>query len=78
MIIWGMSRNSHDWAIAIFKDKNLIRIVSGKGLKHTLKAVRDAKQEGEPDLVIWYENPYLKAMQNGTGASKAVCSTVPY
>ena len=70
MIIWGMSKNGHDWAIAIFKDKELIRIISGKGRKHTLKAVRDAKQEGEPDLVVWYENPYLKAIRQFLAGQK--------
>jgi len=70
MITWGMSKNGHDWAIAIFKDKELIRIVSGKGRKHTLKNVRDAKQEGEPDLVVWYENPYLKAIRQFLAGQK--------
>ena len=63
MIIWGMSKNGHDWAIAVFKDKKLIRVISGKGRKHTHKAVKDAKEEGEPKLVVWYENPYLKFLR---------------
>ena len=40
-----MSKNGHDWAIAIFIDKELIRIISGKGRKHTLKSVKEAKKE---------------------------------
>jgi carbamoyltransferase len=63
MIIWGMSKNGHDWAIAIFKDKEYLRTISGKGRKHTLKAVVEAEAYGEPDLVVWYENPYLKSIR---------------
>ena len=70
MIIWGMSKNGHDWAIAVFKDKELIRVISGKGRKHTLKSVKEAKKEGEPDLIVWYENPYLKAIRQFLAGQK--------
>ena len=63
MITWGMSKNGHDWAIAIFKDEEHIKTLSGKGRGHTLRWVREAKKEGEPDLVVWYENPYLKSIR---------------
>ena len=58
-----MSKNGHDWAIAIFKDKKYLRTISGKGRKHTLKAIVEAEAYGEPDLVVWYENPYLKSIR---------------
>lgn len=70
MIMWGMSKNGHDWAIAIFKDKEYLRTISGKGRKHTLKAVVEAKVYGEPDLVIWYENPYLKSIRQFIAGQK--------
>ena len=70
MIIWGMSKNGHDWAIAIFKDKKYLRTISGKGRKHTLKAVVEAEAYGEPDLVVWYENPYLKSIRQFLAGQK--------
>ena len=70
MIIWGMSKNGHDWAIAIFKDEEHIKTLSGKGRGHTLRWVREAKKEGEPDLVVWYENPYLKAIRQFLAGQK--------
>lgn len=63
MIIWGMSKNGHDWAVAIFKDKKYIKTISGKGCAHTLKAIVEAEAYGEPNLVVWYENPYLKSLR---------------
>ena len=63
MIIWGMSKNGHDWAIAVFKSGNHIQTFSGKGKSHPLTAVHEAKDLGCPSLVIWYENPYLKALR---------------
>jgi len=70
MIIWGMSKNGHDWAIAIFKDKQYIKTISGKGHKHTLKSVVEAEAHGEPDLVVWYENPYLKSIRQFLAGQK--------
>jgi carbamoyltransferase len=65
MIIWGMSKNGHDWAIAIFKSGVHIRTISGRGREHPLNAVLAAQLECEatPDLVVWYENPYLKSIR---------------
>lgn len=65
-----MSKNGHDWAIAIFKDKKYLRTISGKGRKHTLKAVVEAEAYGEPDLVVWYENPYLKSIRQFLAGQK--------
>ena len=63
MIVWGMSKNGHDWAVAVFKDKKYIKTISGKGREHTLKAIVEAEAYGEPNLVVWYENPYLKSLR---------------
>ena len=54
-----MSRNGHDWAIAVFKDRKYIKTISGKGSKHTYKSVKEVKKEYEPNLIVWYENTYL-------------------
>tara|TARA_B100001057_G_scaffold311822_1_gene311858 strand:- start:130 stop:1014 length:885 start_codon:yes stop_codon:yes gene_type:complete len=70
MIIWGMSKNGHDWAIAVFKNGNHIQTFSGKGKSHPLTAVYEARDLGHPALVIWYENPYLKAIRQFLAGQK--------
>ena len=70
MIIWGMSKNGHDWSVAIFKDNNLVNTISGKGPRHTIECIEEAKKSGKPDLVIWYENPYLKAIRQFLAGQK--------
>lgn len=70
MIIWGMSKNGHDWAIAVFKSGNHVQTFSGRGKSHPLTAVYEAKDLGCPSLVIWYENPYLKSIRQFIAGQK--------
>lgn len=63
MIIWGMAKNGHDWAITVFNDKELVASYTGKGKTHELSYVAKAREYGHPDLVVWYENPYLKSLR---------------
>lgn len=68
MITWGISANSHDAALAVFNDDQLIfashserfsGIKNDPHLDHMM--IKYAKDlAGEPDLVCWYENPYWK------------------
>ena len=68
MITWGISAISHDAALAVFDDDRLLfashserfsGIKNDDHLNH--KMVKYALDlAGEPDLVCWYENPYLK------------------
>jgi carbamoyltransferase len=68
MVEWGISGNSHDAALAVFSDGNLVfateserfnRVKNSPELSHTL--VEYAKYMwGEPEHVYWYENPYKK------------------
>ena len=68
MVEWGISGNSHDAALAIFVDGQLVfateaerfnRVKNSPELSYTL--VSYAKYMwGEPDRVYWYENPYKK------------------
>ena len=67
MIKWGISANSHDAALAVFVDDELVfashseRFSGIKNDKHLCQELVDyARQWGEPDCVYWYENPYLK------------------
>lgn len=74
MIVWGISANSHDAALAVFskngKDLKLLfashsERYSGKKNDAHLNAalIEDAKQYGDPDEVIWYERPGLKTLR---------------
>jgi carbamoyltransferase len=70
MITWGISANSHDAALAVFVDDKLVfashseRFSGIKNDPHLHKDLIDyAKQWGEPDEVIWYENPYKKTLR---------------
>ena len=68
MITWGISANSHDAALAVFDNDQLLfashseRFSGVKNDPHlTHKLVKYAiNLVGEPDLVCWYENPYKK------------------
>lgn len=71
MITWGISANSHDAALAVFKNNELLfashsERFSGKkndaDLCETL--VTHAMMEyGYPESVIWYERPMVKSMR---------------
>lgn len=67
LISWGISANSHDAAIAVFDDQQLVFASHSErfsGIKNDRnlcqKLVDYAKRWGEPDAIYWYENPYLK------------------
>ena len=70
MIEWGISANSHDAAIAVFKDKELVFASHSErfsGIKNDrdlcTELVEYAEQWGKPDHIYWYENPYLKTIR---------------
>ena len=70
MITWGISANSHDAALAVFKDHELIfashsERFSGKKNDADLstKLVDYAKQWGNPAQVVWYEKPWAKTLR---------------
>jgi carbamoyltransferase len=71
MIIWGISANSHDAALAVFKNNELVfashsERFSGKKNDPDLcsKLVNHAIIiGGVPDLICWYENPFVKSIR---------------
>jgi carbamoyltransferase len=70
MNIWGISANSHDAAISVWHDKNLKfashseRYSNIKNDGHLCNSlIQDAKYYGEPDLIVWYEDPKLKTLR---------------
>jgi carbamoyltransferase len=70
MIIWGISANSHDASITVVQDQKILfagqseRYSGVKNDAHLNAAiVQDAKQHGEPDLIVWYEKPWLKSLR---------------
>jgi carbamoyltransferase len=70
MIIWGISANSHDAALSVIRDNTILfaaqseRYSKKKNDAHLHPGlIQDALQYGKPDLVVWYENPYLKTFR---------------
>ncbi len=70
MITWGISANSHDAALAVFEDKNLVfashseRFSGIKNDPHLNSSLIDyAKKWGEPNKICWYEKPLLKSLR---------------
>jgi len=69
-ITWGISANSHDAALAVFKDDLIVfashseRFSGIKNDAHLTTSLIDyALQWGEPDLVVWYEKPLRKTIR---------------
>lgn len=71
MITWGISANSHDAALAVFVDDELVfashseRFSGIKNDKHLCDKLVDYARNnwGNPSRVYWYENPYLKTIR---------------
>ena len=73
MITWGISAASHNAALAVFQDDDLIfaseserfsRVKNDPDLNKEL--VDHARTFGEPNLVCWYERPWLKTLRQLT------------
>ena len=70
MITWGISANSHDAALAVFKDNKLLFASQAErysGIKNDPhlndKLIDAAKKYGLPDKVVWYERPLKKTFR---------------
>ena len=73
MITWGISAASHNAAIAVFDNDQLVfasdserfsKIKNDPDLCYEL--IEYARQYGEPELVCWYEKPWLKTLRQLT------------
>lgn len=70
MIIWGISANNHDAAITVVEDDEILFASQSErysGIKNDANLnsgiVHDAKRYGSPDLVVWYEKPFMKSLR---------------
>jgi len=70
MLIWGVSANSHDAAITVVKDKEILFASQSErysGVKNdahlNFEIIDDAKRYGEPDVIVWYEKSWLKSIR---------------
>lgn len=70
MISWGISANSHDAALAVFNNTDLVFASHSErfsGIKNDrnlcVDLVNYAKEFGIPDNVYWYENPWKKTFR---------------
>jgi carbamoyltransferase len=73
MITWGISAASHNAALAVFNDDKLVfaseserfsKIKNDLDLSYEL--IEYARTFGEPELVCWYERPWLKTLRQLT------------
>ena len=70
-ITWGISANSHDAALAVFDDDELVfashseRFSKVKNDPHLNQELVDYARNkwGSPDQVVWYEKPWLKTLR---------------
>ncbi|OUT92800.1 MAG: hypothetical protein CBB96_05610 [Gammaproteobacteria bacterium TMED36] len=66
MIIWGMSGKGHDASLTVWDDHRLIYEAYTRDKTHHKLLKRDfisVSKNYRPDLVVWYENPYTKALR---------------
>jgi carbamoyltransferase len=70
MITWGISAASHNAAIAVFDNNQLVfasdserfsKIKNDPDLCHEL--IKYARKFGNPELICWYEKPWLKTLR---------------
>lgn len=69
-VIWGISANSHDAALAVFKEGQLVFASHSErfsGRKNDpdldIDLVDYARKFGKPKEVIWYEKPWAKSLR---------------
>jgi carbamoyltransferase len=67
VIIYGVSANEHDASIAVVRDHDILfassaeRYSRRKNDPHLNAALlADARVHGDPELIVWYERPFLK------------------
>src|SRR5690349_12184784 len=67
MVIYGVSANEHDASLSVVDDGEILfashaeRYSRRKNDPHLNAALlRDARRHAEPELVVWYERPFLK------------------
>jgi carbamoyltransferase len=73
MITWGISAASHNAALAVFNNDKLVFASESERfskLKNDLdlsyELIEYARTFGEPELVCWYERPWLKTLRQLT------------
>src|SRR5437588_1673812 len=67
MIVYGVSANDHDASLAVVRDQDILfasnaeRYSRKKNDPHLNQAlVTEARTYGDPDLIVWYEKPFLR------------------
>jgi carbamoyltransferase len=60
MITWGINALNHGSSLAVFKNGRLISNDFDKCDELETKTIRQALDHGSPDLIYWYERPWVK------------------
>ena len=73
MIIWGINAMNHDASISVVNSDTLEILFAGHAERYSrikndphlnYGLVADARSYGEPQLVVWYENPWGRKIRN--------------
>lgn len=69
--IWGMAGHGHDASITVWYDTDVMVEHYTSEPYHKYEDVESLKKKfGAPDLVVWYENPYLKSIRQWWAGQK--------
>jgi carbamoyltransferase len=63
MIHWGISALNHGSSLAVFKDDQLTSHWASHSDQVPTDLIRSALDQGAPDRIYWYENPWLKKLR---------------
>jgi carbamoyltransferase len=63
MIHWGISALNHGSSLAVFKDDQLTSHWASHSDEVPTDLIRSALDQGAPDRIYWYENPWLKKLR---------------
>ena len=60
MIRWGINALNHGSSLAVFKEEKLVSNTFDKQDELSSETIRNALNYGAPDLIYWYERPWVK------------------
>lgn len=66
MITWGINALNHGSSLAVFKNEQFVSNTFNKSDKLTDSTLKKALELGSPDLIYWYERPWLKKLRQLT------------
>lgn len=63
MRYWGINALNHGSSIAVFNDNELVSFDTCKDDELDQSLIKQALQQGNPEIIYWYENPWKKKIR---------------